>query len=144
MTDKFVVAYDGSPASKRAVEYAVDEAKHLDASVIVVHVIEWLPYSFLTVEENEQRHKRRTEEMDLARKSLLEPVAASLADSGVKIEIVIRDGQVTESLVDLIKQKEATQLFLGRTGQNGLSRLVFGSVVSNMAQVAPVPCTIVP
>ena len=144
MADKFVVAYDGSPASKRAVEYAVDEAKNLHASVIVVHVIEWLPYSFLTVEENEQRHKRRTEEMDLARKSLLEPVAASLADSGVKIEIVIRDGQVTESLVDLIKQKEATQLFLGRTGQNGLSRLVFGSVVSNMAQVAPVPCTIVP
>ncbi len=144
MTDKFVVAYDGSPASERAVRFAVDEAKRLDASVIVVHVIEWLPYSFLTVEENEQRHKRRTEEMDLARKSLLEPVSASLADSGVEIEIVIRDGQVTQSLVDLIKQKKATQLFLGRTGQNGLSRLVFGSVVSNMAQVAPVPCTIVP
>ena len=144
MTDKFVVAYDGSPASERALKFSVDQAKRLDASVIVVHVIEWLHYSFLTVEENEQRHKRRTEEMDLARKSLLEPVAASLADSGVKIEIVIRDGQVTESLVDLINQKNATQLFLGRTGQNGLSRLVFGSVVSNMAQVAPVPCTIVP
>ena len=72
------------------------------------------------------------------------PVAASLADSGVKIEIVVRDGQVTESLVDLVKQKKVTQLFLGRTGQSSLTRLVFGSVVSNMAQVAPVPCTIVP
>ena len=144
MTDKFVVAYDSSPASERALKFAVDEAKHLDATVIVVHVIEWLPYSFLTVEENEQRHKRRTEEMDLARKSLLEPVAASLADSGVEIEIAVRDGQVTESLVELIKQKKATQLFLGRTGQSGLSRLMFGSVVSNMTQVAPVPCTIVP
>ena len=144
MTEKFVVAYDGSPASERALKFAVDEARHLEASVIVVHVLEWLPYSFLTVEENEQRQKRRTAEMDLARKSLLEPVATSLADSGVNIEIAVRDGQVTESLVDLIKQKKATQLFLGRTGQSGLSRLVFGSVVSNMAQVAPVPCTIVP
>ena len=144
MTDKFVVAYDGGPASGRALEFAVDEARHLDASVIVVHVLEWLPYSFLTVEEIEERHKRRTAEMDRARKSLLEPVEASLAESGIKFEIEVRYGQVTESLVELIKQKKATQLFLGRTGQSDFSKLVFGSVVSNMAQVAPVPCTIVP
>ena len=144
MTDKFVVAYDGSPSSERALKFAVDEASHLGASIIIAHVLEWLPYSFLSLEELEERHKRRSAEMDRARKSLLEPVAAALADSGIEIEIEVRYGQVTESLVDLIKQKKATQLFLGRKGKSDFSGLMFGSVVSNMAQVAPVPCTIVP
>ncbi len=144
MTDKFVVAYDGSPSSERALKFAVSEASHLDASIVIVHVLEWLPYSFLSVEELEERHKRRTAEMDRARESLLEPVAASLADTGIKIEIEVRYGQVTESLVDLIKQKKATQVFLGRKGKSDFSSLMFGSVVSNMAQVATVPCTIVP
>ena len=144
MTNQFVVAYDGSPASKRALEFAVDEASHLNASIIVVHVLEWFPYSFLTVEELEERHKRRTAEMDRARKSLLDPIAASLSETGIKIEFEVRYGQVTETLMDLIKQKKATQLFLGRTGQSDFSRLMFGSVVSSMAQIATVPCTIVP
>ena len=139
-----MVAFDGSPASECALKFAADEARHLDASIIVVHALEWFPYSFLTVEELEERHKRRTAEMDRARKSLIEPVVASLADSGVEIEIEMRYGQVTESLVELIKQKKAKQLFLGRTGQSDFSRLMFGFVASNMAQVATVPCTIVP
>ena len=144
MTAKFVVAIDGSPASQRALDFAVDEAKHLPASIVLVHVLEWKAYPFLTVEELEERHKRRTSEMARARSSLLEPIAANLADSGLKIEMEIRYGQVAPSLVDVIKQKDATQLFLGRTGQSDFTRLMFGSVVSTMAQIATVPCTVVP
>ena len=144
MTDKFVVAFDGSPSSQRALEFAVNEASHLGASIILVHVLEWLPYSFLTVEELEERHKRRTEEMQRAHKGILDPVVASLKDSGVSIETVVRYGQVTATLVDIIKEKKAAQLFIGKTGQTHLSALVFGSVASSMSQVTTVPCTIVP
>ena len=144
MADKFVVAFDGSPSSQRALQFAVDEARHLDASIILVHVLEWLPYSFLTLEELEERHKRRTDEMARARKVLLDPVVESMTESGVAIEVMVRYGQVTETLMDVIKQKKATQLFLGKTGQTHLSALVFGSVASSMAQVTTVPCTIVP
>ena len=144
MTDKFVVAYDGSPAAERALKFAVDEARHLGASIVLVHVLEWLPYPFLTMEELEERHKRRNSEMERARKAVLEPVVESLADSGIKIEIRVRYGRVAEEVLDVIKQMQATQLFLGRTGQSDFTRLMFGSVVSTMAQVATVPCTVVP
>ena len=144
MAGKFVVAYDGSPSSNRALQFAVDEARHLDASIILVHVLEWLPYSFLTVEELEERHKRRTEEMERAQKGVLDPVVASLSDTGVSIETLVRYGQVSSTLMDIIKEKKAAQLFIGKTGQTHLSALVFGSVASSMAQVTTVPCTIVP
>ena len=144
MTAKFVVAIDGSAASQRALDFAVDEAKHLQATIILVHVLEWMAYPFLTVDELEERHKRRTSEKARARSSLLEPIAAKLADSGLEIEMEVRYGQVAPSLVEVIKEKNATQLFLGRTGQSDFKRLMFGSVVSTMSQVATVPCTVVP
>ena len=144
MAEIFIAAYDASPASQRALDFAVKEAKQLDATVLVVHILEWLPYTFLSVKELEERHKRRYSEMDRAKKELLDPLQEKLKDSGVNIELMASYGQVTETLLEVIKQKNAAQLFLGRTGQSGLTKLVFGSVVSNMAQVSPVPCTIVP
>ncbi len=144
MAEIFIAAYDASPASQRALDFAVKEAKQLDATVLVVHILEWLPYTFLSVKELEERHKRRYSEMDRAKKELLDPLLQNLKDSGVNIELMASYGQVTETLLEVIKQKNAAQLFLGRTGQSGLTKLVFGSVVSNMAQVSPVPCTIVP
>lgn len=144
MTDKYVVACDGSPASVRALNFAVDEAGHHDASIVVAHVLEWLPYTFLTLEEIEERQKRRTEEMARARKSVVDPIVASLEETGVKIEVEIRYGNIYESLLDIIKRKGASRLFVGRTGQSEFATRVFGSVASTMAQTAPVPCTVVP
>ena len=59
MSKKFVVACDGSPAAGRALKFAIEQAKSGGASLLLVHVLEWSPYSFLTPEELEERHKRR-------------------------------------------------------------------------------------
>jgi len=144
MSDIFVVAYDGSPASGRALDFAVSEAGHLGASIVVAHVLEWLPYSFLTARELEERHRRRSEELERARKDFLEPLLSHYVDSGVGIDVEVSYGNVPESLLNVIKQKKATQLFVGRRGLGEVSRIIFGSVASTMAQISPVPCTVVP
>ena len=144
MTTKYVVACDGSPASERALKFAVDEASQHGAEVVIAYVLEWSPYSFLTPEEIEERHKRRTEELERARDAVVRPLIESMADSGVKIDSVIRYGHVAETLVDIAERMGARQMFIGRTGHGGLAARVFGSVASSMAQIAPVPCTIVP
>lgn len=144
MSDVFIVACDGSPASIRALEFAIDEAGHLGATITVAHVLEWLPYSFLTPQELEERHKRREEEMTRARHQVLEPLLKTYADSGIDFKIEVMYGSVSESLLKIIKKHRGTQLFLGRKGLSDVSRLIFGSVASTMAQVSPVPCTVVP
>jgi len=144
MTTKYVVACDGSPASERALKFAVDEASQHGAEIVLAYVLEWSPYSFLTPEEIEERHKRRAEELERAREALVKPLIDSVADAGVKIDSVIRYGHVAETLVDITEQTGARQMFIGRTGHSGLAARVFGSVASSMAQIAPVPCTIVP
>ena len=144
MSEKYIVACDGSAASERALNFAVAHARTTGASILVAHVLEWSPYSFLTPEELEERHKRRGEELDRARKALLDPLVKSATEQGVKVDTVIKYGHVAETLVDIAEQEGATQMFIGRTGHSSIAARVFGSVAVTMAQIAPVPCTLVP
>jgi len=144
MSAKYVVACDGSKASERAVKMAVEQAKSSGASLLLVHVLEWSPYSFLTPEELEERHKRRGEELKRASAALVDPLVESTRAEGVEASAIIRYGHVTETMARIAEEESATQIFIGRTGQSGLAKIVFGSVAAAMAQIAPVPCTIVP
>ena len=144
MTTKFIVGCDGSPASERAVAFAVAQAKSNGASVTLAHVLEWSPYTFLTPEELEERHKRRNEELARAKKHILDPLLASIADSGVSADCTLNYGHVTDTLAQIAEEMGADQIFIGRTGHSQVAARIFGSVASSMAQIAPVPCTIVP
>ncbi len=144
MSEKIVVGYDGSAASQRALDFAVERAKSQGAGIVVAHVLEWSPYSFLTPNELEERHKRRNEELTRAKTALMDPVEARLADSGIAIETTIRYGHIARTLVDICTDNNAAQIYVGRDGETSFSDRVFGSVASTLAQTTPVPCTIVP
>ncbi len=144
MSNKYIVAYDGSRASDRALTYAIDHAGQDGASVLIAHILEWSPYSFLTPDELEERHKRRGEELARAKTALIDPVLASISAEGVEVDSVLKYGHVAETLCDIATEVGATQMFIGRTGHSGIAARVFGSVAGTLAQIAPVPCTIVP
>ncbi len=144
MTQKIVVAYDGSASAGRALDFAADRAKQIGASLIVAHVLEWSPYSFLTPGEIEERHKRRAEELERAESHLLKPLVDKFKDTGLQIETALRYGHVADTLGKIATEAGAVQIISGRTGDSGLAARVFGSVAGSLAQTSPVPVTIVP
>ena len=144
MSENYVVGYDGSDSARRALEFAVARAKERGAALLLAHVLEWSPYSFLTPEEIEERHTRRKEELDRADKALLAPVVAELDTSGIAVTTALRYGHIGETLCDLAVEHGAEQIFIGRTGHSSLASRLFGSVAGTLAQAAPVPVTIVP
>ncbi len=144
MSNKYVVACDESPASDRALQFAIEQAQASGASILLVHVLEWSPYSFLTPEELEERHKRRSEELERAQSALVDGLVAKVKSAGVEVDSTIRYGHVAKTIADIAEQEGGSEIFIGRTGDGGISARVFGSVASTMAQIAPVPCTIVP
>ncbi len=144
MTRKIVVAFDGSEAGRRAVDHAAAQATQGPARLIVAHVLEWSPYSFLTPEELEERHKRREEELERAREAVVAPVLTDLAARGIEAESEIRYGHVAETLVEIATERQADGIVVGRTGATGITARLFGSVMLTLAQIAPVPLTIVP
>jgi len=144
MAIKYVVACDGSSASGRALKVAVEQAKLNGAALLLVHVLEWSHYSFLTPEEIEERHKRRSEELKRAQSALVDPLIESLSSEGIEVSASIRYGHVSETLAEIAEKEAVAQIFIGRTGQSTLNKLIFGSVAASLAQISPVPCTIVP
>jgi nucleotide-binding universal stress UspA family protein len=144
MSGKFVVGYDGSVSARRALEFAVDRAKAQGGSIVLAHVLEWSPYSFLTPTELEERHKRRREEMARAEAQLNETVVKELKEAGVPVETVIRYGNIPDLLGKIASETGAIQIVVGREGQSALEARIFGSVAGALVQTSPVPCTIVP
>lgn len=144
MAPLFLVGYDDSPSSRRAVDFAVDQAKQLSGSIVIAHVLEWSPYSFLTPAELEERHKRRKEELARAETAVTQPIVEKLKNQGLTVDAELRYGNVPSVIDDLARERNATQIVIGRTGNAGVVSRVFGSVAGALAQNASVPCTIIP
>ena len=142
--DCFLVGIDDSDCSRRALEFARQRAVTMNARLVVVYVIEWSPYTFNTPEENEQRHKRREEEISLAQSSVLDPALAALKQAGIEAQGIVRHGNVADVLDGLAVEYNAVQIVVGRVGASGLKTLIFGSVTSKLVQVSTVPVTVVP
>lgn len=141
--ETYVVAYEDSEG-QHVLDYAVQQAKKSGASLYIIHVLEWSPYTFLTPQELEERHKRRTQETERAQSAIIDPAVKRVEAAGVSAEGKIRYGQVVEIVAETAKKLGATMIFVGRGGGNGLGARIFGSVPLGLAQVAPVPTVIVP
>ena len=144
MSETILVGIDGSEVNRRAVDYAIKNAKRSNAKVILAYIIKWSPYTFQTAEENEQRHKRRKEDIQLVHERLLDPMLESFASEGLEVTGVVRHGQVADSLVYIAEKHGATEIVVGRIGEKHVKTLIFGSVVAKLIQLSPIPITIVP
>ncbi len=140
--ETFVVAYEGDDTS--VVDYAAERAKKDGARLHVLHVLEWSPYSFLTPQELEERHKRRQEELKRADQMLMQPVLARLRAQGVEADGELRYGSVVDLILKVTKECGGSMIFCGRAGSSSLGSRLFGSVAIGLAQSATVPTVIVP
>ncbi len=139
-----MVGIDGSESSRRTVDFAISLAKFSNATLVVAFVIEWSPYTFNTPEENEERHKRKEEELQTAHERVLDPMLESLESKGIETIGIVRHGHVADVLLQIGKEHSAGQIIVGKVGHTTISSLLFGSVGAKLIQAADVPVIIVP
>ncbi len=144
MSSKIVVGLDGSASGDRAVAYARKTADLIGkCELILVHVIEWSPYAFQTPEENEMRHKRREEELELATTRIVDPAVEVLKKHGIDAKGVVRHGDVADLLNKIAVDEKADQIIVARSSEHGLVERVFGSSTVKLVAHASVPVTVV-
>ncbi|SFS96786.1 Nucleotide-binding universal stress protein, UspA family [Sulfitobacter marinus] len=144
-TSTIVVGLDGGEAGNRALAFATTQAKLIgDCTLKIVYVIEWSPFSFQTPEENAERHKRREEELSMARERIIEPAVKAATDMGLPVDGVVKHGDVADILDDIAKKNKALQIVVGRVGLRGLKERMFGGVTGRLAIGSSVPVTIIP
>lgn len=144
MPELYLVGADGSEGSRRAMAFAVERAKLAGASLLLVHTIDWSPYTVLPPDELAERHRRREEELAAAETGILRPLLEEARAQGVAAEALARHGHAAATLADLAQERGARQIFVGRRGMSRVQALLFGSVSMSLVQVATVPVTVVP
>ena len=144
MTEKIIIGLDGTETGERALAFAKRLASRMDAcELLAIYVIEWSPFTFQTPEENEQRHKRREEEIELATTRIVDPVVNALKEAGFKASGLVRHGDVAETLNKLTVETGGSQIIVGRGSSDGFTKRVFGSSTQNLVMHADVPVTVV-
>ena len=144
MENIVLVAVDGSAGSERALSHSIARAKASGASLLLVHVIDWSPYSFHTNDELAQRQKRREEELDRASQQIVKPMEEVCKKEGINVQTKVAHGKTTEIVNHLANEHDVAQIVMGRRGTSSVKTMIFGSIAANLVQTSSVPVTIVP
>jgi nucleotide-binding universal stress UspA family protein len=131
MISKILVPSDGSKTAQRAAGYAVDLAKQLKASIIILSVIDKRSFTAQTVPASETpRHTIEPIEDYLreAAEGYAGEIKKLCDKSGVASKVSIKMGHPVEEIVKEAKRSKANFIVMGSHGRSALSAAVLGSV----------------
>jgi nucleotide-binding universal stress UspA family protein len=131
MVSKILVPTDGSRAAQKAAGYAVDLAKQLKASVIVLSVIDKRSFMGQTVPAREtSRHVTEPIEDYLreAAEGYTGEIRKLCDKNGVQSKTVITAGHPVEDIVKEASRAKANLIIMGSHGKSALAVAVLGSV----------------
>ena len=135
---KIVVAYDGSPNSKKALQFGGEIAKELGADLTLVSVIDDDFSIFggeFDVREFQQMQQARE---DFGKKALADGKAQA-DELGLKVTTALLIGNPAEELIQYGQRENVYLIVVGSRGLGGFKSLVLGSVTQNILSHSSIP-----
>jgi nucleotide-binding universal stress UspA family protein len=127
-----LVGHDGSPSSKRALEWAIGVSQATGAEVIAAYV-----WQAAASEVRPRLHRR-----------LVADAGHSIAQWAAEVSPAVRpveiEGEPRMALVDLAQRAGAALLVVGRRGKGTVRALRIGSVAAYLMTSSPAPIAIIP
>ena len=146
MQKTLLVPLDGSEESEAALPWATKLAQERGLSLTLASVAEYPNYATgagfdesMSVEVYEQVLK--TEEEEAA--SCLNRAQTQLADAGLQVESIMRDGRAAFTLLDLADERSAALIVIASHGRGGFKRVVLGSVAKQLVSHTSIPVFLV-
>ncbi len=137
-----IIPTDFSPASTCAMNYGVDMAKEIGASVTLLHVYN-LPVGagdvpVLIVSTDSVRHDAETKLSSLKEK------LNHITSGAVEIHTIACMGDVVEELGEHCRKIKPFAIVMGSRGATGIERMVFGSTALSVVRHSSTPVIVVP
>jgi nucleotide-binding universal stress UspA family protein len=134
---RILVATDFTDASDRALDYALELARKLDASIVLMHSYEipvvGFPDGVLIATPNVAGQLRT------AAQEGLRATVARHAAAGVRVDTVLREGAATREVNALAEELDADLIVLGTHGRKGIAHAILGSVAEQIVRTARRP-----
>jgi nucleotide-binding universal stress UspA family protein len=141
---RILVPVDGSAASARGLDEAVELARHLKAYVRLVHVVE--PWLMVAPETPATAVRQIAENVRSNGATVLEDCEKKVSNAGVDVETELIEtlgGSAGESIVTKASELNADLIVCGTHGRRGVRRLLMGSDAEYIVRHAPVPVLLV-
>ncbi len=119
---RLLVAHDGSPLSRRALQLALELAKLFGASLTALAVVEGAP---------------NDAPVPASIRQLQEAVVEQARAADVELEVATRGGHAAQAIVDLARQGNFDLILAGATGQERPWSATVGGTAQRIAQEAP-------
>jgi len=135
MIKNILCPVDRSPSSLQAFDYAIALARWQGARLNLLEVIEAAAPGVSRAPKDDAvpNEPRAALERDLRR------VLTARRASDVKVEIVMRKGNVVQEILAHAKASRADLVVIGSHGRGGVQRLVLGSVAEKVLRLATCP-----
>ncbi len=134
---QIVVGYDGSGTSDRALDVAMDLAKGLGDTIVVV--FGYAPPGSWGGEIAE--HEEAIEELGA---KVTEQARRHAAEGGIEIEVQMVAKRGSEALVDVAASRAARMIVVGSYGETPLKGAIIGSTAYKLLHQAETPVLVVP
>lgn len=140
MGRRVVVGVDGSDASRRALEHAIEEARMRDATLEVVHAYQmpvyWGTVAYGTAPPAPDHEAIEREATQVLDRMLPHP------PGDVRIERIVTRARAAEALLQVAEG--ADLLVVGSRGRGGFTGLLLGSTSHQVISHSPCPTVVVP
>ncbi len=131
-----LLAVDNSHSCETAVQHAMDFAASYGARITAVSVVDVNDEFYAQVPHAVDRMVNKAQ-------SILEEVRKSAETLNIKSEIIVREGEPYQKIVETAEEKHADMIFMGSHGRTGLKRLVMGSVTEKVIGFSTCPVMVI-
>lgn len=135
---RIVVAYDGSAPSDRAVRFALDWFDRGQSEVWIVHAAS--PPRIVAEPRTEEEQGSEVSAIEQE----LRAVQSHADPSGARVHVRVREGAPPAVILATADEVKADLIVVGTRGLRGASRLLLGSVSSEVLVRSKHPVTVVP
>jgi len=135
---KIVVGFDGSPSSKKALEYAKYLGKKLNASITVISVVR-LPEFSQSMDEVEEIIDNEDKRIG----PLHAEIRECCSKEGIEITTEIIHGHPVEKIIEYAKENKFDLIVLGTRGLGGFKKLMIGSVAQKVVSYSKIPVMVI-
>ena len=139
---KILVGLDGSTGSARALDWAIELAKALDAEIVAVHVAELLTPSALGL--GLAPIDLPDNWMDDLRERFENEWTAPIKLAGVKYRTIFEAGAPAPTLIAIARDQHPDLIVTGSRGLGGFGELLLGSVSHRLVLHAHMPVVVIP
>ena len=136
---RILYATDYSKASGRALAEAVNLARQNRADLLVVHVLEPIPYAAGEEFGGAELYLRLEDATKREAQASMDKLLRRLRRSNVKAKSLLLRGSAHDQIVKAARSKRADMIVIGTHGRTGLSKLFMGSVAAKVVSAATCP-----